>query len=135
MGVLDHVPSDLEGSGRHESVVVTRDATHAANLSGGVETYVPPRLLRGVVPEALLEDYRFWRDESTDADPAYERCRGYPLGADDGDDDSSSSQRRETGDSDDLLVLETCRTGTYALDATGLPGATVRVTKLSLIHI
>ena len=33
---------------------------------GGRETFVPSRLLRGVIPSALLEAYQFWRGEGGD---------------------------------------------------------------------
>jgi len=33
-------------------------------LSGGKEILVPARLLYGVIPDALLDTYHFWQDES-----------------------------------------------------------------------
>jgi hypothetical protein len=59
------------------SRVVTRDWTVEGNLSFGLETYIPVRLLRGVVPQTLLETHRFWQDED-------DQLRGYPIMADGG---------------------------------------------------
>jgi hypothetical protein len=53
------------------SCVITRGSDYAQNLSGGIETLVPARLLYGVLPQALLDSYTFWQDESDD-------LRGYP---------------------------------------------------------
>ena len=129
VGVLDHVPSELDGDGRHESVVIRRDATHADNLSGGVETYTPPRLLRGLIPETLLDDFRFWRDESDPAAFGREVFRGYALddGGDDDDDDAGSKEA-----SDDLIVVELVdHGGCKALTCTGLVGRSARVARVS----
>ena len=41
------------------SYCITRD--HEDNLSCGPETYLPPRLLHGVLPSALLDAYDFWQ--------------------------------------------------------------------------
>ena len=46
--------------------------TRKNNLVGGVETYLPPRLLQGLIPSALLEAFRFW--EGADG-----LLRGEPL--------------------------------------------------------
>ena len=35
----------------------------AENLSFGEETFMPQRLLFGIVPATLLERYTFWQDE------------------------------------------------------------------------
>ena len=43
------------------SAVITRDWTVEANLSLGTETYIPARLLYGLVPTALLERFEFWQ--------------------------------------------------------------------------
>ena len=37
------------------SAVITREPSVPENLSSGVETYVPRRLLSGLLPETLLE--------------------------------------------------------------------------------
>ncbi|KAH8067982.1 hypothetical protein JL721_7202 [Aureococcus anophagefferens] len=91
------------GGGAATSPVIRRDAAHADNLSGGVETYTPPRLLRGLIPETLLDDFRFWRDESDPAAFGREVFRGYALddGGDDDDDDAGSKEA-----SDDLILVE-----------------------------
>ena len=54
------------------SAVITRDASDAENLSLGEETFIPARLLFGVVPDTLLEQFRFWQDEE-------DHLRGYSL--------------------------------------------------------
>ena len=46
------------------SIVIRREPTHEDNLSGGRETFVPKRLLYGSIPDCLLDEYRFWQDES-----------------------------------------------------------------------
>jgi hypothetical protein len=48
-------------------VIVRRNAT-----LGGNETYVPPRLLQGIVPSVLLEAFRFWQGDD-------QMLRGEPL--------------------------------------------------------
>ena len=73
------------------TTVITRSwgvtGKHSRNLSGGVETYIPDRLLFGVVPQALLDPkypkddkdrvkhtnrYEFWQGED-------DHIRGYPV--------------------------------------------------------
>ena len=44
---------------------VARDWTVDANLSLGTETYLPSRLLWGVLPATLLESHEFWQDEDS----------------------------------------------------------------------
>jgi hypothetical protein len=65
-GVSDCLFNDIDKSSSypHLSVLVIRDAQHPDNFSGGKETLVPARLLYGVVPQALLDSYIFWEDES-----------------------------------------------------------------------
>ena len=46
---------------RAPSLVITRHL----NGSIGRESFVPVRHLRGLLPQALLEEYQFWRSEST----------------------------------------------------------------------
>ena len=80
----DHRQQPWPSWGRHEaghpyassynnpaSAVITRDWTVEANLSLGTETFMPSRLMWGLVPHALLEEYEFWQDES-------DQLRGYP---------------------------------------------------------
>eukprot|EP01038_Epipyxis_sp_PR26KG_P004458 gene4458-6304_t len=82
----------------YRSIVITRDAQHYLNLSGGRETFIPSRLLFGLIPDALLESYTFWQDESVAplgagvidesgeldlisfviASKGYKKIRGYP---------------------------------------------------------
>lgn len=45
------------------SCVITRGWDFEQNLSGGEETYIPPRLLYGLVPQYLLDSHMFWQDE------------------------------------------------------------------------
>ena len=56
------------------SAVITREASVAENLSCGEETWLPQRLLSGLLPESLLERYTFWQDEA-------DYLRGYPKDA------------------------------------------------------
>ena len=56
-----------------KSAVITRDWMVEANLSLGKETYLPSRLLYGLVPQALLDSYSFWQDED-------DHVRGSPRG-------------------------------------------------------
>lgn len=80
---------DGNSSNAASSVLVVRDQQHLKNLSGGKEVLVPSRLLYGLVPDALLDAYTFWQDESivpqgTSMDDfatacvGYKRMRGYP---------------------------------------------------------
>ena len=76
------------------SVLIIRETQHHLNLSGGKETFVPSRLLYGLVPQAILDSYLFWQDESNaprHVNPAavgdisfggYKRLRGYPIDKD-----------------------------------------------------
>ena len=54
--------------------IITREWALSENLSLGTETYLPPRLLHGQLPEALVLNFRFWQDED-------DNLRGYPLNA------------------------------------------------------
>ena len=59
------VYSDFDsGSPSYESVLVVRDQQHPLNMSGGKEVLIPARYLYGLVPQALLDAYTFWKDES-----------------------------------------------------------------------
>jgi hypothetical protein len=51
----------------HPSLCITRNLT---SLSDGLQTYVPHRFLRGLLPDALLEEYVFWQ-ESDDSLTGY----------------------------------------------------------------
>lgn len=52
------------------SCIISRGWDYEENLSGGVEVYIPDRLLYGIVPQALLDAYMFWQDEE-------DNIRGY----------------------------------------------------------
>jgi hypothetical protein len=80
---------DNNSSNPASSVLIVRDQQHHLNLSGGKEILVPARLLYGVIPDALLDTYHFWQDESIvplgttidqfeSAMRGYKRLRGYP---------------------------------------------------------
>lgn len=43
------------------SCAIKRDHAHPSNLSGGKETFIPSRLLAGLIPQALLDTHRFWQ--------------------------------------------------------------------------
>ncbi len=62
------VDPSREGS---TSVAIIRDAAHQCNLSGGRETLVPPYLLHGLLPQALLETHLFWQDETPAVSSAF----------------------------------------------------------------
>ena len=53
---------------REHTLVITRNVS----ADFGVQTLVPDRFLRGIVPDSLLADYEFWQDETDD-------MIGYPL--------------------------------------------------------
>jgi hypothetical protein len=61
-----------DSHGDPTSAVITREASCDENLSLGVETYIPDRLLWGIVPHTLLEQHCFWQDED-------DHLRGYPI--------------------------------------------------------
>jgi hypothetical protein len=95
MGWNDYLINDIDGNAStpSASVLVVRDQQHHLNLSGGKEILVPSRLLYGLIPEALLEAYTFWQDESVvpqgttiddfpQASRGYKRLRGYPTQSD-----------------------------------------------------
>ena len=66
MGCDNTLINDIDGesSNQSASVLVVRDQQHPLNLSGGKEVLVPSRFLYGVLPDALLDNYNFWQDES-----------------------------------------------------------------------
>ena len=53
------------------SVVILRQADVSDNRSGSEETFIPARLLHGLLPSALLDSHRFWQDSK-------DVLRGYP---------------------------------------------------------
>ena len=87
-GLAGEVSNDVVGVSAQpqSSVTVHRDASDPRNLSGGVETFVPERLLLGAVPQSLLDDYLFFQDEALEPHslepgegrPGYKKLRGYP---------------------------------------------------------
>lgn len=100
--MAEALTNDID-SGSNEktsSVVVCREQQHPLNLSGGRETLIPSRFLYGLVPQALLDSYIFWQDESIsspglrqqkethDIDDGkeffegFKRLRGYPVAED-----------------------------------------------------
>ena len=52
------------------SAVISREASVEENLSGGEETYLPPRLLFVLIPMTLLERYTFWQVRPTASLPS-----------------------------------------------------------------
>lgn len=48
------------------SCIISRGFENDSNLSGGRETYVPDRLLHGLLPQALLDAYTFWQSQADD---------------------------------------------------------------------
>lgn len=100
------------------------------NLSGGRETYIPPRLLYGLIPQCLLDNYRFWQDEKTVARGAtdkhasrwYKRLLGYPIAL----------------DGEHMIIVELKGVGSFmeinkvnCLECTGLPGRSVQVRRVN----
>lgn len=53
--------SALQNPQKNPNAVITRGWDHSFNLSGGTELFIPDRLLQGVVPSSLLQDYTFWQ--------------------------------------------------------------------------
>ena len=81
---------------KQASAVISRDWTVEENLSLGKETYVPSRLLFGILPEVLLKEFEFWQDEA-------DQLRGYPKQAT-GQATSGQSTGQATAADDVLLV-------------------------------
>jgi len=86
------------------SVVITRSWDLPANLSGGTETFIPSRLLYGIVPCALLNTHQFWQDEG-------DQLRGYP-------EDNGAH----------LILVEL--TEMHRIECTRLPETTARITRV-----
>ena len=53
------------------SAVITREPSVPENLSSGVETYVPRRLLYGLLPETLLERWGRCRGDTGEIQGRY----------------------------------------------------------------
>ena len=122
-------------------------------LSGGVETFVPARLLFGALPQSLLDSYLFWQDEAllptsvldgednnnggsgSEQGNGYQRLRGYP-------------KKNAKGCEETLLIIEFQSIGSWEtmsfstegsinpcretgiVDVTQLPGRSVRVSRI-----
>lgn len=111
------------------------------NLSGGRETFIPVRLLYGVVPQALLDAYMFWRDESSSPRntfvdyreqlSGYQRLRGYPIDKD-GEHiifveiHNIGSWERFSGVKPSRVDPSTTE---QTLECTGFPGRSVRISR------
>ena len=60
MGSLEHQAGEIKRRNQHESTL----EIHRYNKElQGREVYVPPRLLQGLIPSALLEAFLFWQGE------------------------------------------------------------------------
>ena len=62
---------------RLPSLLVTRNL----NVTMGKQLHVPDRLLYGVIPEALIEEYIFWQHEGSDDLTGYQRRKHTRSGA------------------------------------------------------
>ena len=122
------------------SCLIIRDAQHHLNISGGKETYVPARLLKGALPDALLDAYYFWQDESYEPLHAnfegsdngvygYKKLRGYPIGDEEESmliiEIKSTGSLHASNSSSETLIKNDPNT----IQATGLPGRTVSVVR------
>ncbi|MAT98943.1 MAG: hypothetical protein CL608_17505, partial [Anaerolineaceae bacterium] len=87
------------------SAVITRDWTVEQNLSLGTETYIPSRLLYGVLPQALLDKHAFWQDET-------DQLRGYPAAGVAGSDRGAGADGLA---SDDVILVRLGTGGHVAL--------------------
>lgn len=139
-GVSDFLVNDIDQTTKTPaaSVRIVRDAGHRLNLSGGKEVFVPSRLLYGVVPQALLDTYRFWQDESVApkgvaddeylaASRGYKRLRGYPI-----DEEGEFMLFVEfiyVGSEKDFGVSASTTDRNCVVQTTGFPGRTVQVTR------
>eukprot|EP00808_Paulinella_micropora_P025052 g59667.t1 len=140
MGISLHVADDLlhGGGGRqhaYSSVILERAVGHPANLSGGRETYVPRRFFTGMLQDALLEQYRFWADESSALpglpyEPGFQRLRGYPL-QQDLDDCVLLVDIQHTGDAARPAFRKDGTLEPDLVQATCMSGRTVRVLRLA----
>eukprot|EP00808_Paulinella_micropora_P008730 g77250.t1 len=139
MAPSGNLANDITGNSKNrmqtQSIVVLRDVAHKDNLSGGQETLIPARLLHGLLPSCLLEEFLFWSDESSAPPgsrmsklPGYKRMRGYP--------------RAEDGEH--MLLVELVPVGSWmelsrskrsgkksnVCEITQLPGRTIKVTRV-----
>ena len=87
-------------AGNGSCVVVTREWTIEQNLSLGTETYIPSRLMQGLVPEALLTERAYYMAEDND-------LRGYPS---------------PNSTSNDIILVTIAPGGHPALHGTGAEG-------------
>ena len=139
-GVLDYLINDIEGisPNAHASVLVIREPQHHLNLSGGKETLVPSRLLYGAIPDALLDAYTFWQDESkapTGTKPedmelatrGYKRLRGYPVETD--GEYMIIVEFKMTGDWTTAAWSQNIVNDVNNIQITGFPGRTVQITR------
>lgn len=120
------------------SVLVVRDAVHHSNLSGGREVLVPERFLRGLIPQALLDAYLFWKDESQVprgtspeqflvASRGYKRLLGYPV---DPEGEFAIIVELKCTSSHNLHPVPF--NNPMVIQCTGLPGRTVTITRRPL---
>lgn len=130
---------DSKTSNPQLSVLIIRERQHVLNISGGREKLIPSRLLYGVIPDALLEAYRFWEDESiaprgTKSEDisrfslGYKRMLGYPL-EEDGE-YMIIVEFQYTGSWTDFHTPVTLNQNSpFILQSTRFPGRTVRITR------
>eukprot|EP01060_Flectonema_neradi_P006280 TRINITY_DN1420_c0_g1_i1.p1 TRINITY_DN1420_c0_g1~~TRINITY_DN1420_c0_g1_i1.p1 ORF type:complete len:4698 (+),score=1051.93 TRINITY_DN1420_c0_g1_i1:123-14216(+) len=74
--------------GKGESCVISRNRNVQRNQSGTTETFVPGRLLSGIVPDCLLYSHEFWQDDQ-------DNIRGYPKKAKTGDKSIKDSKEHQ----------------------------------------
>lgn len=122
------------------SVVIVREPQHHLNLSGGGETLIPMRLLFGLIPQALLNAYLFWQDESIaprHGDPAeqtpgsYKRLRGYPR--DENAEHMIIVEFLSVGSWETYVGANNTNKGRnpFVMECTGYPGRSVRILRRS----
>jgi hypothetical protein len=140
MSVSPNLVNDIDGISQQPSasVLVVREQQHQHNYSGGQETLVPARLLYGVIPEALLDAYVFWQDESIAprgtpveeferATLGHKRLHGYPKDAD--GEYIVVVEFRSTGSWTDFTSPQPGSNHRHVVQCTALPGRTVTVTR------
>eukprot|EP00750_Incisomonas_marina_P014138 INCI17609.11.p1 GENE.INCI17609.11~~INCI17609.11.p1 ORF type:complete len:5029 (+),score=1065.32 INCI17609.11:298-15384(+) len=155
-GVAGGLYDDLETADM-KSVIVYREATHEQNLSGGREKFIPKRMLWGAVPDCILDEYRFWQDESVhnwksdvpfnDQKVYHRRLRGYPVNEEKTDTmiiiefgsvgdwksflssghHSATASSMDTGDKDDEFKQSR---RAAVLESTQMPGRCIRVFRI-----
>lgn len=70
-----HAGGEFEADESEEASVgpvILRHPTHPDNRSKSMETFLPKRILEGLIPDAILERYDFWQDPD-------DNIRGYPT--------------------------------------------------------